>query len=94
MKDFATEPTCKIKVDVYLNSQGNIAQEGETPAGKKTFTFSGFDSNITIDEAINTENSTALHNGVAGLMWLLSGCDTNFDELSVRKITTELVEDD
>jgi len=42
---------------------------------------------------INTENSTALHNGVAGLMWLLSGTDENFDTL-VQKVTTEIVEDD
>ena len=93
-KDFATNPTCSIKFDVMLNRDGYIAQPGETVAGKKTVTFSGFKSDITIDEAINTEDSTALHNGVAGLMWLLSGTDENFDELSVKKTTTEVVEDD
>ena len=94
MKDFVAEPTCKIKFDVFLNRDGNICQEGETPVSKKTVTFGGFDSNISIDDAINTENSPAIHNGVAGLMWLLTGCDTNFDELSVRKITNEFVEDE
>ena len=94
MKDFALNPTCNFKVNVYLNRDGNICQEGETPVGQKTFTFSGIKSDITIDEAINTENSSALHNGVAGLMWLFSGTDENFDELSVRKMTTEIVEDD
>ena len=93
-KDFATNPTCSIKFDVMLNRDGYIAQPGETVAGKKTVTFSGFKSDITIDEAINTEDSTALHNGVAGLMWLLSGTDENFDELSVKKTTTEVVEED
>ena len=93
-KDFSTNPTCSFKFDVYTNLQGNIAQPGETVAGKKTLTFSGIKSDITIDEAINTEDSTALHNGVAGLMWLLSGTDENFDELSVKKTTTEVVEED
>jgi len=93
-KDFATNPTCSLKFDVFLNRDGNIAQPGETVAGKKSVTFSGIKSDITIDEAINTENSSAFHNGVAGLMWLLSGTDENFDELSVRKTTVEIVEED
>ena len=93
-KDFSTNPTCSIKFDVMLNRDGYVAQPGETVAGKKTVTFSGIKSDITIDEAINTEDSTALHNGVAGLMWLLSGTDENFDELSVKKTTTEVVEED
>lgn len=90
-KDFNLNPTCSMKVDVDLNIDGNIAQEGDSVVGKKTFTFSGFKSDITVDEAINTENSEAIHNGVAGLMWLLSGTDENFDELSVRKNTTEII---
>ncbi|MBR6013726.1 MAG: hypothetical protein IK062_08100 [Selenomonadaceae bacterium] len=94
-KDFATNPTCSIKVDVYTNSQGNIIQPGETVAGKKTFTFSGIKSDVTIDETINTENSTALHNGIAGFMWLFCGTDErNFDELSIKKTTTEVIEED
>ena len=93
-KDFATNPTCSMKFDVMLNRDGNIVQPGETVAGKKSVTFGGFKSDITIDEAINTEDSTALHNGVAGLMWLLSGTDENFDELSVKKTSVEVVEDD
>ena len=94
-KDFSVNPTCSLKFDVYTNSQGNIAQPGETVAGKKTVTFGGFKSDITIDEAINTEDSTALHNGIAGLMWLFTGSDDgNFDELSIKKTTVELVEED
>ena len=93
-KDFNLNPTCSLKFDVFLNRDGNIAQPGETVAGKKSVTFSGIKSDITIDEAINTENSSALHNGVAGLIWLLSGTDENFDELSVRKTTVEIVEED
>ena len=93
-KDFVTNPTCSMKVDVFTNSQGNILQDGDTVAGKKTFTFSGIKSDISIDETINTENSTALHNGAAGLMWLFTGDDENFDELSIKKTTTEIVEDD
>ena len=93
-KDFVTNQTCSFKFDVYTNSHGNIAQPGEAVASKKSVTFGGFKSDITIDEAINTEDSTALHNGVAGLMWLLSGSDENFDELSVKKTTVEVVEED
>jgi len=91
-KDFSLNPTCSMKFDVFLNRDGNICQEGETVSGKKTLTFSGFDSNISADELINTENSSALHNGVAGLMWLLSGTDENFDTM-VQKITTEVVDE-
>lgn len=93
-KDFITNPTCSFKFDVFTNRDGNVLQPGETVAGVKSVTFGGFKSDITIDEAINTEDSTALHNGVAGLMWLLSGTDENFDELSVKKTTVEVVEED
>ena len=94
-KDFSVNPTCSMKVDVFTNSQGNIAQPSETVAGKKSVTFSGIKSDITIDETINTEDSTALHNGVAGLMWLFTGSDDgNFDELSIKKTTSEVVEED
>lgn len=93
-KDFVTNPTCSLKFDVFTNSQGNILQDVDTVAGKKTFTFSGIKSDISIDETINTENSTALHNGAAGLMWLFTGDDENFDELSIKKTTTEIVEED
>ena len=93
-KDFATNPTCSMKVDIYLNRDGNILQPGEMIGGSKTFTFSGFKSDITIDETINTENSPALHNGIAGLIWLFTGSDEgNFDELSIKKTTVEVVED-
>ena len=94
-KDFALNQTCNLKFDVFKNRDGNIAQPGETVAGEKSVTFGGFKSDITIDEAINTEDSTALHNGVAGLMWLFTGsAEGNFDELSVKKTTVEVVEED
>ena len=93
-KDFSLNPTCSMKFDVFLNRDGNIAQEGETIAGKKTVTFSGIKSDVTIDETINTEDSEALHNGIAGLMWLFTGRDDNFDELSIKKTSVELVEED
>ena len=92
MAELVQNPTCKVKVKVFTNRDGNICQEGETPTGQKNFVFSGFDSNITADELINTENSSAIHNGVAGLMWLLSGYDGNFDTM-VEKVTTEVVEE-
>ena len=93
MKDFLESPTCSVKFDIYTNSAGNIIQPGEAAVGKKSVTFSGFSSAIPADELINTENSSAIHNGVAGLMWLLSGTDENFDTM-VEKITSEVVEDE
>lgn len=91
-KEFVGEDVCTMKVKVYKNSSGNILQDGEAIAGEKTFTFSGFASSITADEAINTENSPALHNGVSGLIWLLSGTDENFDE-NFTKTSVEVMED-
>lgn len=94
MADLVKNPTSKVKVNVFLNRDGNIVQEGETIAGQKTFTFSGIASSVTADDLINTENSPAIHNGVAGLMWLFTGSDEgNFDTM-VEKITSEVVEDD
>ena len=58
----------------------------------KNYYFSNFDSNITVNELINTEKSPALHSSVADLMWLLSGTDQNFDTM-VEKITSEVVEE-
>lgn len=34
-KDFTVNPTCNLKFDVFTNRDGNIAQPGETVAGKK-----------------------------------------------------------
>ena len=92
MAEYVESPTCKVKVNVYQNRDGNILQPGETVAGQKTLTLGGFASSIPADELINTENSSALHNGVAGLIWLLSGTDENFDT-AVQKITIEAVEE-
>ena len=92
-KEFVSEDICTIKVNVFLNRNGNMLQPGETVAGQKIWTLKGFSSDITADEAINTENSEALHNGVCAFMWLFSGYDEgNFDE-NFTKISTEVMED-
>jgi len=92
-KEFVGEDICTIKVNVFLNRNGNMLQPGETVAGQKNWTLKGFSSDITADEAINTENSTALHNGVCAFMWLFSGYDEgNFDE-NFTKISAEVMED-
>ena len=92
-KGYFRDATCSFKVAIYQNRDGNILQPGETIAGQKNFTFGGFASSIPASEALNDENSSAIHNGVAGLIWLLSGTDENFDTM-VEKITSEIVEDD
>ena len=89
-KGFFRNETCSFKVGIYQNRDGNILQPGETMGGQKNFTFGGFASSITAAEAINDENSPALHNGVAGLIWLLSGTDENFDTNVVRTLTEEI----
>lgn len=92
-KEFVANDICTIKVNAYTNEDGNLLQPGETAVGQKTLVFKGFASSITADDAINTENSEALHNGVAALMWLFSGYDEgNFDENFV-KVVTEVMED-
>ncbi len=41
-ESWANAPVANVKFDVNLNSDGNIAQEGETVAGQKSFTIKGF----------------------------------------------------
>ena len=92
MYEYADNYTCSVKFSVPINLDGNIYKEGETVAGQKIFTFSGFTSTITAAETVNDADDTsedkALHNGVSGLVWLFTGRDDNFDPLSVKKITT------
>jgi len=81
-----------MKVDVNLNRDGNIQQEGEAVGGKKTLTFSGVISTVTAAETVNDEGSPALHNGISGLMWLFTGRDDNFDPLTIKKISKEEID--
>lgn len=89
-KEYIRNETCSFKVGIYLNRDGNILQDGETIAGQKNMTFGGFASSIPASEALNDENSSAIHNGVAGLIWLLSGTDQNFDTNIKRTVTEEI----
>ena len=89
MYNFSEDYTCTMKVDVNLNRDGNIQQEGEIVAGKKTLTFSGVISTVTAAETVNDEGSPAVHNGISGLIWLFTGRDDNFDPLTIKKISRE-----
>ena len=89
-KGYFRDATCSFKVAIYQNRDGNILQPGETIAGQKNFTFGGFASSIPASEALNDENSSAIHNGVAGLIWLLSGSNENFDTNITRTVTEEV----
>ena len=89
-KGYFRNETCSFKVGIYLNRDGNICQEDETPVAQKNLTLGGFASSIPASEALNDENSSALHNGVAGLIWLLSGTDQNFDTNIKRTVTEEI----
>lgn len=92
MYNFSEDYTCTMKVDVNLNRDGNIQQEGEIVGGKKTLTFSGVISTVTAAETVNDEGSPALHNGISGLMWLFTGRDDNFDPLTIKKISKEEID--
>ena len=92
MYNFSEDYTCTMKVDVNLNRDGNIQQEGEIVAGKKTLTFSGVISTVTAAETVNDEGSPALHNGISGLIWLFTGRDDNFDPLTIKKISKEEID--
>ena len=94
MYEYAEDVISTMKVGVYKNSSGNILQEGETAAGQENFTFKGFASSISAAETVNDEDSPALHNGVAGLVWLFSGTDENFDPTTVVKTTKEAIENE
>lgn len=96
MYDYAQDYICTLKFNVMVNSSGNIVQGEETPTSQKSFTFGGFTSTITAAETVNDDEDEredkALHNGVSGLMWLFSGQDDNFDALSVKKVTMEMID--
>ena len=96
MYDYVSNYVCTIKFNAYLNRDGNIVQGDETPVGQKNITINGVNSTVTAEETVNDEDDEreekALHNGVSGLMWLFSGQDDNFDTLSVKKISTEMID--
>lgn len=98
MYDFAEDYTCKLKFDVYIDSNGNIIDEGVSASGKKSFTFGGFTSSITAAETVNDDDddreNRALYNGISGLMWLFTGREDNFDKTSVKKISTAVIDDE
>ena len=87
MYEYAENVISTMKVKVDKNRDGNIAEAGDIVAGVEQFSFKGFASSITAAETVNDEDSPALHNGVAGLVWLFSGTDENFDPLTVEKTT-------
>ena len=92
-KGYIREETCSFKVKIFLNSDGNILQPGETKVREKTVTFGGFASSIPASEALNDENSSAIHNGVAGLMWLFTGNDEGNFDTNIKRTLIEEVED-
>ncbi|MBR6013836.1 MAG: hypothetical protein IK062_08670 [Selenomonadaceae bacterium] len=94
MYEYVEDVISTLKVSVNKNRDGNICQEGDSVAGQENFTFKGFASSITAAETVNDENSPALHNGISGLVWLLSGTDENFEPTTVIKTTKEAIENE
>ena len=50
-ESWTNAPVASVKFDVNLNADGNIAKDGETVAGQKTFTMKGFTANGTPAQA-------------------------------------------
>ena len=50
-ESWANAPVANVKFDVNLNADGNIAQEGDTPASQKSFTMKGFSATGTPAQA-------------------------------------------
>lgn len=50
-ESWAAAPVANVKFDVNLNENGNIAKDGETIAGQKTFTMKGFTASGTPAQA-------------------------------------------
>lgn len=92
MYEYAENVISTIRVKVNKNRDGNIAQPGEEVVGEEQFSFKGFKSDITAAETVNDTGSPAIHNGIAGLVWLFSGTDENFDPLTVEKTTKEEID--
>lgn len=93
--EFVEDVVSTMKVEVYLNSNGYVLEEGESVSGKKNVTFSGFASSISANEAVNDEDSPTLHNGVSALMWLFTGYDEgNFNKYVTRVKKEEIEEDE
>ena len=93
-REFTENPTCSVKVNVYLNRDGNICGEGDTPVSEKTVTFQGIKSDITPAELENQDDSPALHNGISGLMWLFTGTDEGNFNPNVVKVSKAVLEEE
>ena len=64
MAEFSNNATAQVKMKVNLNTDGNIAQEGEVQKGTKTPMLSGIKAGATLSEA--TKVFDAFYGKIAG----------------------------
>lgn len=48
----------------------------------------------TVNDNDDTREDKTLYNGVNTLMWLFTGRDDDFDPLTIRKISTEVIDNE
>lgn len=83
MADFVSAATATVKMPVNITAAGNIAQSGDTVAGKKVVSIPGIKQAATLTEA----------NTVFSKIYGVIGGGT-YDSLSAQKITTQGVTTD
>lgn len=82
-----------LRVAVDLNSDGNIAMAGETPAGQKNFTckyFSTTDNSVPSSDGVNLNTSSNAESIISGLMRII--CGTYTASTLRQTITRKVVE--
>ena len=63
-KQWSTANTGTVKFDISLNENGNIAQENDTAAGKKSFSLNNIKSDAEFSDCAKVY--TAFVTGIAG----------------------------
>lgn len=79
MANFGNALTSNVQMKIPLNFDGNIATSGQTTKGVKTWSINGISATASLDDA----------NAVFGAFTTI--CNTSFDSLSAKKITTQEV---
>lgn len=85
-KEWSTGTTATVKFDIALNENGNIAQSGDTAAGKKSYSMNNIKADATFSETARVY--TAFVTGIAGGRY-----DESSGELTIKKKAVE-VEDE
>ena len=81
-KEWSTATTGTVKFDVALNENGNIAQTGDTAAGKKSFSMNNIKSDAVFSDCAAVYS--AFVTGIGGGRY-----DETTGELTIKKKVVE-----